>query len=333
MGIEEHLGYNVLTTTLEKLVDWGRKNSLWPATFGLACCAIEMICTAANRYDIARFGMEAFRASPRQADLIIEFSGKRANHVCARKIDRFEKTVFIDGRDAAEMQYDPAGYPLAFKRELFQPLPGVLPCPFAIERRWMQPLAENPPLFLSALFDLDRPNRKRYLEITNGLKAQLGEDRIFVGLTLPTQADIDHAVRLHLGPKPRPGRTLRMAHNARYYELLHQSAISLSLAGAGFDTARFWEILGAGALLLSPKVPILMPDPLQPDEHYVAFESEDELVERLMFLKDHPEEIRRIRQAARAHVLQHHTTRARALYILENACRSLGLPPVIAAQS
>ena len=71
MGIEEHLGYNVLTTTLEKLVDWGRKNSLWPATFGLACCAIEMICTAANRYDIARFGMEAFRASPRQADLII----------------------------------------------------------------------------------------------------------------------------------------------------------------------------------------------------------------------------------------------------------------------
>ncbi len=71
MGIEEHLGYNVMTTTLEKLVDWGRKSSLWPATFGLACCAIEMICTAANRYDIARFGMEAFRASPRQADLII----------------------------------------------------------------------------------------------------------------------------------------------------------------------------------------------------------------------------------------------------------------------
>jgi len=71
MGIEEHLGYNVLTTSLEKVVDWGRKNSLWPATFGLACCAIEMIVTAANRFDIARFGMEAFRASPRQADLMI----------------------------------------------------------------------------------------------------------------------------------------------------------------------------------------------------------------------------------------------------------------------
>jgi|UniRef100_A0A7C5AKU7 NADH-quinone oxidoreductase subunit B len=71
MGIEEKLGYNVLTTTLEKIVDWGRKSSLWPATFGLACCAIEMIVTAANRWDIARFGMEAFRASPRQADLMI----------------------------------------------------------------------------------------------------------------------------------------------------------------------------------------------------------------------------------------------------------------------
>ncbi|MFH0809122.1 MAG: NADH-quinone oxidoreductase subunit B family protein [Pseudomonadota bacterium] len=62
---------SVLTTTLEKVVGWARAASLWPATFGLACCAIEMICTAANRYDIARFGMEAFRASPRQADLMI----------------------------------------------------------------------------------------------------------------------------------------------------------------------------------------------------------------------------------------------------------------------
>src|SRR4030042_4835982 len=71
MGIEERLGNNVLKTTVERLVDWARASSLWPATFGLACCAIEMICTAANRYDIARFGMEAFRASPRQADLMI----------------------------------------------------------------------------------------------------------------------------------------------------------------------------------------------------------------------------------------------------------------------
>lgn len=71
MGIEENLKPQILTTTLEKVVNWARKSSVWPATFGLACCAIEMICTAANRFDIARFGMEAFRASPRQADLLI----------------------------------------------------------------------------------------------------------------------------------------------------------------------------------------------------------------------------------------------------------------------
>ena len=61
----------IITSNLDKLVQWGRKNSLWPLTFGLACCAIEMIVAAASRYDMARFGMEVFRPSPRQADVMI----------------------------------------------------------------------------------------------------------------------------------------------------------------------------------------------------------------------------------------------------------------------
>ena len=61
----------VLLTSVEKLVNWSRKSSLWPATFGLACCAIEMMASGGARYDLARFGMEVFRASPRQADLMI----------------------------------------------------------------------------------------------------------------------------------------------------------------------------------------------------------------------------------------------------------------------
>jgi NADH-quinone oxidoreductase subunit B len=72
MGLEEKLLPNgVMLAGLEKVVNWARKNSVWPATFGLACCAIEMMTVGGARYDIARFGMERFSASPRQADLMI----------------------------------------------------------------------------------------------------------------------------------------------------------------------------------------------------------------------------------------------------------------------
>ena len=71
MGLEEKLPSGVLLTTVEGVAGYMRKASFWPATFGLACCAIEMMATGAGRYDLARFGMEVFRASPRQADLMI----------------------------------------------------------------------------------------------------------------------------------------------------------------------------------------------------------------------------------------------------------------------
>jgi NADH-quinone oxidoreductase subunit B len=71
MGIEEKIPSGFLLTSVEKLAGYMRKSSLWPATFGLACCAIEMMSAGGPRYDLARFGMEVFRASPRQADLMI----------------------------------------------------------------------------------------------------------------------------------------------------------------------------------------------------------------------------------------------------------------------
>ena len=61
----------VLTTSVEKMVQWARRSSIWPVTFGLACCAIEMMAMSCGRYDIARFGAEVFRGSPRQSDLMI----------------------------------------------------------------------------------------------------------------------------------------------------------------------------------------------------------------------------------------------------------------------
>jgi NADH-quinone oxidoreductase subunit B len=69
--LEEHVEESVLTTKLEKALGWGRANSIFPATFGLACCAIEMMSIVSPRYDIARFGAENMRASPRQADMLI----------------------------------------------------------------------------------------------------------------------------------------------------------------------------------------------------------------------------------------------------------------------
>jgi len=70
MGVEETLGNNVITTSLDKLVNWSRAKSLWPMTFGLACCAIEMMAAGAARFDLDRLGI-LFRASPRQSDCII----------------------------------------------------------------------------------------------------------------------------------------------------------------------------------------------------------------------------------------------------------------------
>jgi NADH-quinone oxidoreductase subunit B len=79
MGLENKLGSDgVLVTSLEGMVNWSRKNSVWPLLFGLACCAIEMITSGTARHDIARFGSELFRASPRQADLMI-VSGRVSN--------------------------------------------------------------------------------------------------------------------------------------------------------------------------------------------------------------------------------------------------------------
>jgi len=71
MGIEEKLPEGIILTTVAKVLNTARKNSLWPAQFGLACCAIEMMAVGGPRFDIARFGMERFSASPRQADLMI----------------------------------------------------------------------------------------------------------------------------------------------------------------------------------------------------------------------------------------------------------------------
>ena len=71
MGLEKLLGDNIITTSVNSVAKWARKNALWPMPFGTACCAIEMMATLSGRFDMARFGAEVIRFSPRQADLMI----------------------------------------------------------------------------------------------------------------------------------------------------------------------------------------------------------------------------------------------------------------------
>ena len=71
LEVPEGLDGNVVVSSINTIIDWARKASLWPLSFGLACCAFEMMASAMSRFDLSRFGMEVFRASPRQADLII----------------------------------------------------------------------------------------------------------------------------------------------------------------------------------------------------------------------------------------------------------------------
>ena len=83
MGLIDHrFEDNFITTSIDRVLNWARESSIWPMGFGLACCAIEMMAASASRYDIARFGAEVFRASPRQADLLI-VSGRVAHKMAA----------------------------------------------------------------------------------------------------------------------------------------------------------------------------------------------------------------------------------------------------------
>lgn len=76
--LENQFEQNVITTSVDHVFNWARQSSLWPLTFGLACCAIEMIASSTSRFDIARFGAEVFRPSPRQSDLMI-IAGRVSN--------------------------------------------------------------------------------------------------------------------------------------------------------------------------------------------------------------------------------------------------------------
>src|SRR5215472_16935123 len=99
MGIEEKLPSGILLTTVEKLAGYARKASVWPATFGLACCARELIATGGPRHDLARFGMERASNTPRQADQMADPKWVISMGVCASSGGMFNNYAIVQGVD------------------------------------------------------------------------------------------------------------------------------------------------------------------------------------------------------------------------------------------
>ncbi len=97
MGVETSFGPGIITTTLDKVVNWGRRWSLYPMPFGTACCAIEMMACLASRYDISRFGAEAIRFSPRQCDLLIVAGtvNHKMNSILRRIYDQMSEPKWV----------------------------------------------------------------------------------------------------------------------------------------------------------------------------------------------------------------------------------------------
>jgi NADH-quinone oxidoreductase subunit B len=167
-GLKIELGkQGVFVTTIEELYNWGRRSSIWPMQFGLACCAIEMIATTMARYDMARFGAEVFRPSPRQADLMI-ISGtvtKKMAPQVVRLYNQMAEPKYVIAMGACAISGGPfkQGYNVLKGIDRYIPvdvhIPGCPPRPEALLQAFMtlqkkidaQPLSgEGRPRFLDA---------------------------------------------------------------------------------------------------------------------------------------------------------------------------------------
>jgi NADH-quinone oxidoreductase subunit B len=166
-GLRDELSrQGVFTTTLEELYNWGRKNSVWPLQFGLACCAIEMIASTMARYDLARFGSEIFRPSPRQADLMI-VSGtvtKKMAPQIVRLYNQMPEPKYVIAMGACAISGGPfkQGYNVLKGIDRYLPvdvhIPGCPPRPEALIQAIMtlqQQIAQQP---------LNGENRPRHLD-------------------------------------------------------------------------------------------------------------------------------------------------------------------------
>ena len=132
--IEHRFDDNIITTTVDRVLTWARESSIWPMGFGLACCAIEMMAASAARYDIARFGAEVFRASPRQSDLMIVAGTvtKKMAPLVVRLYNQMPEPKYVIAMGACAISGGPfkQGYNVLKGMDRFIPVDVVIPgCP------------------------------------------------------------------------------------------------------------------------------------------------------------------------------------------------------------
>ena len=190
----------------------------------------------------------------------------------------------------------------------------VFPLPFAIEDRFKSDYNPDPKFILSCMLTPHLPERQ---EIVDFLKTQ-NLEHSFIGQIKARAADIEAIAKLGVSHPDliKKGGT-GLFHNTEYYRQIHESRACISVPGGGFDTLRFWEILGQGSLLISKRVALEMPNPLEEGKHYLAFDSLKELKAVIKRLYSRPEKLDSIRASGYQHAMRFHTASVRASWFLE----------------
>jgi len=186
-----------------------------------------------------------------------------------------------------------------------------MPFPFGIEERFRGGVNPRPSWELSCLLTPNNPERRAFVDRLR----ELGLPNAFIG-EIPGQPDDTEQLVAIGAVNDRSRREVELGHNRRYYDQVDSSRRCISIPGGGFDTLRFWEILARGSLLVSKRIAIEMPAPLQEGVHYIAFDSFAEFKARIMESYRRPDEADEIRARGHTSALQFHSTRARAVYVL-----------------
>lgn len=252
------------------------------------------------------------RAAALEADLIIVFSNNEVRTSLAHGLTG-RPIVYVDGADQQEFRVPPdIRFNAIFKRELNKHWINthnepIHPLPFAAERRYFSlDLGSRRDIRVSFAANLNT-NCARYS--AHFRLAELNDPNIFIGTT----GECSYG---GIGPIGAVKST------QKFRELLHCSQISVNVPGVGYDCARYWEILAAGAMLYTQEIDIVIPNPLIEDKHYVTFKYFDEFVPKLRVLMSDPDRVSQIAAAGKAHLLEFHTTRARAQYLIDCATQA-----------